>query len=229
MRVSTPAEAPSNAPANFDRLARVYRWMEYASFGRALERCRFFHLYRCADARRALVLGDGDGRYTQRLAQSNASVQIDAADASQSMLQALRGRVARLGPQASARLCTLHCDLRSFMPEPSGYDLVVTHFFLDCLSDAEASALMERVQPTLAPDAVWVVSEFSIPQRGWMRLPARLVVALLYRAFGWMTRLSVRRIPDYAAAMRRSGFELEARQPLLCGLLTAELWRLQRR
>ena len=217
-----------NAPANFDRLAKVYRWMEYFSFGKGLERCRFFFLDRCANARRALVLGDGDGRFTQRLMQQNSTVEIDAADASPRMLQALRERVDALGPQPSARLRTLHCDLRTYTPESRGYDLVVSHFFLDCLSDAEVSALIERMQPALAPDAIWIVSEFSIPQRGWMRLPARAVVAWLYRAFGWMTQLGVRQIPNYAAAMRRYGWVLEARQPLLGGLLTAEVWRLQR-
>ncbi len=217
-----------NAPANFDRLAKVYRWMEYFSFGKVLERCRFFFLDRCANARRALVLGDGDGRFTQRLMQQNSTVEIDAADASPRMLQALRERVDALGPQPSARLRTLHCDLRTYTPESRGYDLVVSHFFLDCLSDAEVSALIERMQPALAPDAIWIVSEFSIPQRGWMRLPARAVVAWLYRAFGWMTQLGVRQIPNYAAAMRRYGWMRDARQPLLGGLLTAEVWRLQR-
>ena len=44
---------------NFDRLARPYRWLEYATFGRTLERCRFHFLPALTSARRALVLGDG--------------------------------------------------------------------------------------------------------------------------------------------------------------------------
>ena len=48
---------------NCDRIARWYRWLEYASFGRALERRRLEYLAATADARRVLILGEGDGRF----------------------------------------------------------------------------------------------------------------------------------------------------------------------
>ena len=67
---------------NFDRIARPYRWLEYLSLGRALERCRFHFLPRLRDCRRALVLGDGDGRFTAKLLDANPSVQVDAVDIS---------------------------------------------------------------------------------------------------------------------------------------------------
>ena len=214
-----------NAPANFDRLAKVYRWMEYFSFGKVLERCRFFFLDRCANARRALVLGDGDGRFTQRLMQQNSTVEIDAADASPRMLQALRERVDALGPQPSARLRTLHCDLRTYTPESRGYDLVVSHFFLDCLTDDDVSALVERLLPALTEDAIWVVSEFSIPKKGLRRAAARLAVRSLYFVFFVLARLRVDRIPDYAKAFRDRGFHRREDAEYLGGILTAELWK----
>ena len=214
---------------NFDPLAKIYRWMEYLSFGRALERCRFYFLDSCTTASRALVLGDGDGRFTQRLAQKNSSVAIHALDASPRMLQELRERVATLGPQAVARLQTTVCDLRAFTPGADSYDLAVTHFFLDCLSELEIAALLERLRPALAQDATWVLSEFSIPQRGWMRQPARALIAALYLAFRWMTRLPVQRLPNPAPIFERAGFQLQERRSFLRGLLVAEVWRLRAR
>ncbi len=50
------------ANVNCDRIARWYRWIEYAGFGRALERRREAFLDDVSDARRVLALGDGDGR-----------------------------------------------------------------------------------------------------------------------------------------------------------------------
>ena len=210
---------------DFDRLTKIYRWMEYFSFGRGLERCRFFFLDRCADARHALVLGDGDGRYTQQLAQRNARVQIDAMDASPRMLQALREHVALLGPQAAARLRTTVCDLRTYDPQHLDYDLVASHFFLDCLTEAEIEALANRLRAALAPRALWIVSEFSIPQSGWMHHPARAIIAALYFAFHWMTRLPVHRLPNYVPILQRADFTLVEKKSFLSGLITAEVWR----
>ncbi|HIL25354.1 MAG TPA: hypothetical protein EYG19_08140, partial [Verrucomicrobia bacterium] len=41
-----------NAGSTFDALARPYRWLEYAAFGRGLLRCRFDLLPWLANAKR---------------------------------------------------------------------------------------------------------------------------------------------------------------------------------
>src|ERR1019366_5450931 len=53
---------PADGRVNCDRIAGCYRWLEYAGFGRALEHRREAFLSEVAEARRVLVLGDGDGR-----------------------------------------------------------------------------------------------------------------------------------------------------------------------
>ena len=81
-------------PANFDRIARPYRWLEYLSFGPMLERCRFYRIPQLAEARHALVLGDGDGRFLARLLARNPSLHTDVIDQSPAMLRLLESRVA---------------------------------------------------------------------------------------------------------------------------------------
>ncbi|HVZ85010.1 MAG TPA: class I SAM-dependent methyltransferase, partial [Terracidiphilus sp.] len=166
-----------SAPANFDRLARAYRWMEAASFGPFLMRARCAFLAETASAQHALVLGDGDGRFTARLLAANPSVLIDAIDASPAMLAAL---LRNAGPHA-ARV-TIHCtDIRTWQPA-ARYDLIVTHFFLDCLSTAEVAALAARLRACAAPGALWLVSDFAIPANLFGRAIAHPLVAALYRA-----------------------------------------------
>ncbi|MHB1935258.1 MAG: class I SAM-dependent methyltransferase [Acidobacteriaceae bacterium] len=208
---------------NFDSLAHVYRWMEYFSFGPMLERCRFCFLSRCNHARHALVLGDGDGRFTARLLGANPNVQVDAVDASGAMLAAMRER-ARISPDADARLRTTQADLRRFTPTDEMYDLVVSHFFLDCLTDDDVSALIERLLPYLTEDAIWVVSEFSVPEKGLRRTTARMLIRSLYLAFAIMTRLRVHRIPNYAKAFRDHGFHRREHAEYLGEMLIGELW-----
>jgi ubiquinone/menaquinone biosynthesis C-methylase UbiE len=209
----------------FDRVARLYRAMEYLSFGPMLERCRFFHLPRLREARRALVLGDGDGRFTARMLAEHRAISADAVDLSPAMLHLLRRRVADCG--ARDRITTICADARSFTPAASGYDLVVTHFFLDCLAAEESAQLIARVCPCLAPGAVWLVSEFSVPARGRLRRWfAQSVIASLYAGFRVLTGLRIRTIPAWRDLLMQAGFVPAASHAWLGGLLVSELWQL---
>ncbi|HEY3624757.1 MAG TPA: class I SAM-dependent methyltransferase [Terracidiphilus sp.] len=208
-------------PANFDRLAGIYRWLEWFSFGPWLSRARRTFLYRLADRRCALLLGDGDGRFTAALLRINPNVEVDAVDASRAMLDALMRRAG--GSQARVR--TQLADARRWRPaKERRYDLVATHFFLDCLTTEEVRRLAVAVRPVLAPGALWVVSEFAIPDNHAGRLLARPIVAVLYWAFGRLTGLRVRRLPDHRGALQDAGFRVVGRRSFLRGLLAGEVW-----
>ncbi len=214
---------------NFDPLAKIYCWMEYLSFGPMLERCRFRFLRECAGARHALILGDGDGRFTAQLLRVNPYIRIDAIDASAGMLAELRRRARQKIKDSDQRLRTIHADLRSFAAsriayDLDRYDLVVSHFFLDCLMQEEVEALVRQTIVNLTPNACWLISEFSIPEHGWRRVPASALIRSLYFAFDKMTHLHVRKIPDYAKALTTHGFHARTQARSMGGLLAAEIW-----
>jgi cyclopropane fatty-acyl-phospholipid synthase-like methyltransferase len=207
----------------FDRIARAYRWLEYLSFGRSLERCRFRFLPELSSARQVLALGDGDGRFLAGLLTANALAKAHAVDISRAMLHLLEKRVANVG--AAARLHISCSSVQAFEPRDVQYDLVVAHFFLDCLTDAELESLLARLSPVLASDARWVLSEFHIPARGWQRSAARALITALYTAFRWLTGLQVRKIPDYKTILENQKFRLVRVESSWRGILRAELWQ----
>ena len=213
-------------PPNFDPIARPYRWLEYLTFGHCIERTRFHYLDQLGGHRRALILGDGDGRFTARLLAANPDIKVDAVDSSAAMLTLLATRVARLGQPASERLKAVHSDALAFEPENAAYDLIVTHFFLDCLTDQELEALLLNIRPSLKPEATWLVSEFAVPRRQPIRTLARLLIATLYQAFRLLTGLKTRSLPNYASALRQNGFSLRRQKTSLGGLLITQLWQL---
>jgi SAM-dependent methyltransferase len=207
--------------ANFDNLARVYRWMEYLSFGPLLMRCREEFLPQMTSARRGLILGDGDGRFTARLLRANKNIQVDAVDASPTMLRAL---VQAAGENA-ARIQTHCADLSRWQPIDAKYDQVVSHFVLDCFSTEEVQELVKRLLPVLEKNTLWVVSEFAIPEAIMARIFARILVGFLYLTFGMLTGLVVRELPDHAVVLRAMGFELLRLKTRYFGVLRSELWR----
>jgi ubiquinone/menaquinone biosynthesis C-methylase UbiE len=207
---------------NFDLLAKPYRRLEYLTFGRTLERCRFHYLPALVDAKRALIFGDGDGRFLARLLTVNPALEADVVDISPAMLRLLDERL-RLEDR---RRVTLHqADARSFVPPEKAYDLVITHFFIDCLFEPELAALVERVTTRLTPGARWVVSEFALPPTRVGAILGKTMISGLYQAFGLMTGLQVRSLPDHAAAFQRAGFERAEERQWLGGLLVSQLWQ----
>jgi SAM-dependent methyltransferase len=216
------AEVQADSRPDFDGLAGVYRWLEYLSFGPFLWRCRVWFLPRMKACRRALVLGDGDGRFTARLLRECPPIETTAVDLSERMIAALRRAV---GSNVQ-RLRTEVADLRSWSPvQNAGYDLIATHFFLDCLNSDEAAALVKRVSTAAAPEACWVVSEFAVPAGWFGRVVAGPLIAALYLAFQWLTNLQVKQLPEYRRPLEDAGWWLDHEKRHLHGLLVSQLWR----
>jgi SAM-dependent methyltransferase len=216
----------SRAEPNFDSVARPYRWLEYLTLGKALESCRLRYLPQLLDRRRALVLGDGDGRFLAQLLKHNPHLHADAVDTSATMLQLLRRRCEAASPNTNTRLRTHHANALTFPLDNSedSYDLVVTHFFLDCLTQPELNTLIARIAPTLTPGARWVISDFRVP-RGPMHLPSKLIIRSLYLAFRILTDLRTTHLPDHATPLTQAGLTRISQQHRLAGLLTTELWQ----
>lgn len=194
---------------NCDRIARCYRWLEYAGFGRALERRREAFLADVSSARRALVLGDGDGRALAALLAAAPEARVDYVDVSARMLQ--------LACQRAGVERVAYCnDDALTVPLPAAeYDLIVTHFFLDCFDEEDQERLVARVRHAAAPQARWLVSEFR--KRG-------LLVSLLYMFFRAATGLRTQRLVDHHALFKHHGFRLTRSEPAWRGLLASELW-----
>jgi SAM-dependent methyltransferase len=210
-------------PPSFDLVARPYRWLEYLTLGRALEHCRLHFLPNLLQQKRALILGDGDGRFLAELLRQNPRLRADAVDTSPTMLLLLRQRCEALAPNASTRLTT-HQTNALTCPLDGPYDLVVTHFFLDCLTQPDLETLINRIAPTLSPEALWLVSDFHIPT-GLMRLPAKILIRSLYLAFRILTNLRTTKLPDHATPLQHAGLNRIAHQHRLAGLLLTELWQ----
>ncbi len=214
-----------NPTPNFDPLAKPYRWLEYLTFGPYLQRTRTHFLNELTHCRHALVLGDGDGRFTAQLLRINPQVQIYAVDASPKMLAALQKSA---GPDAN-RVTTEAADLRHWSPNQiTHYDLIATHFVLDCLTTEEIANLAQRVAPSITPNAQWLISDFAIPPNHFGHLLAAPLIAFLYGSFRVLANLHLTRLPNHQSALEKSGWTLQSHHPRLKGLLISQLWQAQR-
>lgn len=208
---------------NCDRIARWYRLLEYGSFGPVLWRCRCTFLDRALHARRVLMVGEGDGRFLRRFLRANDVATVDYVDSSAVMGELARRRIAET--DFCHRVTFFTSDLRDLALAPHAYDLIFTHFFLDCFDTSEAYAMIQKLARSATNGALWVVSEFAVTGRGWRAWRSRLWVNFLYAAFRLTTGLRIRKLPSYNAGLEDCGFHLVHRRTRSAGLLKSELWQ----
>jgi SAM-dependent methyltransferase len=198
---------------NCDWIAPHYWWIEMLGMGRTLERRRRWFLPRVQNARRALVLGDGDGRFLRELLRGNSMVRADYVDLSGRMLELARRKA------GEDRVVYRRADARALDSTPEEYDLIATHFFFDCFNQHELETLISRIASAAAPGARWIVSEFCTAS-----IPTRLVVQVLYLIFRITTALKNQSLVDHRPILSARGFRLIDTSPSRGGLVVSELW-----
>lgn len=216
---------PSQGPPNFDRVAHIYRWAEWLTLGPLLGRTRRYFVPQLADRQNALVMGDGDGRFLSYLMSHHQHLCAYAVDISATMLRLLRERCLAASPTAEQRLQTEHISALHVIPDPKT-DLIVTHFFLDCLTQIQTDALASQIAEAVEPGTLWLVSDFAVPGPALLRPFAAAFIRVLYAAFGMLTGLRVTHLPDPQVSLEYAGFVRIARKTFVFGLLYTELWEL---
>ena len=212
------------APMNCDAIAPFYNALEHLSFGNYLERCRTTFLPETTKSRSAIVCGGGDGRFLAHLLRVNSCVEVDFVELSLRMVRLAKQRVARMGPAFLTRVRFHVADIRDFVRPPGSYNLIVTHFFLDCFSDPELADVVARLSSWATPGARWIVSDFCEARGPIAQVWTRLIVRSLYAAFKFTTGLRVTRLPDYAGAVAGEGYLLRFERQTLKGLFRSSLW-----
>jgi SAM-dependent methyltransferase len=202
-------------------LARSYRFVEYCAFGRALERRRFAYLSRLAEARKVLILGEGDGRVLARLREITPEALIDVIELSGEMIALARSRI---GSAERVRFRQQDARLADF--GVSDYDAVVTCFFLDCFQEEEAQDIVLRLAGALKPNGIWLMSDFAVPPRGWRRWHAAVWIWTMYGFFRITTGLRTAWLPPIETLLVSAGLTRVEHEEERAGLMVSELWRL---
>ncbi len=208
---------------SFDLLARHYRWMEWVLAGNKLQRCRTAFLGQVEGARNILIAGEGNGRFLVECRRMLPHALITVVDASVRMLAVARDRLQRSGLDCHG-VEFVHADALSWKPEQSAYDLVVTHFFLDCFPRQQLEQVVANLARGAAPGAVWLLADFQVPVRGLRRYRALLIHALMYAFFRVATQLPARSLSQPDDSLKAQNFTLRERRTSEWDLLRSDIW-----
>lgn len=209
---------------SFDALAPHYRWMELVLAGEKLQRCRTAFLNRISPPESILIWGEGNGRFLVECRRAWSGTRILCADASQKMLELAKRRIERAGLGAEG-IDFLRADVLSWKPVKQEFDLIVTHFFLDCFRGDQLQQVIERLSVAARPTAEWLIADFQAPTSGLRRIRARLILMTMYLFFKVATRLPANRLTQPDPFIAGSKFVLTERRVSEWGLLHSDLWQ----
>jgi len=210
---------------SFDLIAPWFQTLESVAFGNSLQHCRIACLREIKSPRRVLLAGEANGRFLSELLQLHPEVEVDCLDASHRMLELARQRINRLMPGNAARVRFLHRDIKSWVAPKRQYDLVATHFFLDCFPEPDLSGIIKKLSGVAKDDATWLLSDFRVPHSLVARLRAQSWLATMYLFFRVTARIEASELIDPTPFMRHEGFVLERQQLSQNGMLKSEIWR----
>jgi ubiquinone/menaquinone biosynthesis C-methylase UbiE len=208
---------------SFDLLAPHYRWLETVLAGGKLQRCRTAFLPAIPPPQNVLLLGEGNGRCLLELLRAHPTAKFTCVDASARMLECARARLRARGLNAPA-VEFIHADILEWTPPAAKFDLLVTHFFLDCFRPDQLGKIVPRLAAAAAPGAHWLLADFCEPAAGPARWRARGILAGMYLFFRWATRLPAARLTPPDSFLTAQGFALRDRREFEWGLLHSDLW-----
>jgi ubiquinone/menaquinone biosynthesis C-methylase UbiE len=209
--------------ADFDRLAPHYGWMERLLAGRKLQRCRAAFLHSIPAPRRALVAGPGHGGFVAELLRAHPQVRCTCVDSSSGMLRASRARLREGGLDESGAEF-IQADLLEWAAPEGEFDLIFTHFFLDCFLPEQLERLLPKLSEAAAPKACWLLADFQEPAAGPAKWRARAILEIMYVFFRWAAALPASQLTPPDSLLARQGFTLGQRRTFDWGLLHSDLW-----
>lgn len=207
---------------SFDCLARHYRWMETLLAGEKLQQCRLAFIDEVAEARNVLICGEGRGRFLQAYIARNPSAKVVSLDASARMLEL---SATTLTPDQCSRVEFIHQDLLQWNPPEQRFDLIVTHFFLDCFPSNQLEVVIKKLSSCSTPNALWAFSDFHIPSTRLAGARARAIQWAMYRFFRLITKIPAKSLVSPEPFLRAHGFRPLKQRVGEWGLLRTDLWQ----
>lgn len=209
---------------DFDTLAPVYRWMEILTAGGKLQRCREAFLTEVPVPKQILIVGEGHGRSLVACRRQFPEAHITCVDSSREMLTQARRNLLRHG-LTEVNVEFVHADVLNWTPQPGRYDLLITHFFLDCFRADQLKVLVPLLASAAALRASWLIADFQVAPSGWRRWRSRIILGMLYRFFRATTHLSADQLITTDPFLKVAGFQLHGRNESEWGLLKSEWWQ----
>lgn len=189
------------SPLNrFNWLARYYDQLATAVFGKSLYQAQIYYIRQIPRDANVLILGGGTGKILGELLRINSAGRICYIEASSTMIKLAKRNTSEGNRQ---QVLFIH-GTEDSIPSEIKFDIIITHFFLDLFSQHSLDALIEKVNSSLAPGALWLACDFINYGKWWQKS----TLQAMYLFFRFCCGIESSKLPPWEFQLRQSGLHL---------------------
>ena len=220
----------NSTPFNgFDRLAPIYDPLARMIYGKSIVRAQTSFLDTIPPFSKILILGGGTGWFLTELLRGHPTCEVWYIESSASMLSMAMKKNRDLSQvhfilgneediPAWSRRCRDSADRRTC---DSGFDIVITHFFLDLFSPMTLQGLVQKISVASRPSAHWMVADFVDHGKWWQIC----LLKIMYSFFRRTCRIEARTLPPWGGILVQSGLKMVQRRPYYAGFIESAVYR----
>ena len=205
---------------NFSWLAPFYDTLGAIAFNGNLHRSQAHLLaHYPPQLDRVLIIGGGTGKFLIELLKKVTVNKLIYLDVSPGMIRQAQKKVAKIFPQQTS--IEFICGSLQDIPELE-YDLIITHYFLDCFPEKEFIETSQVLKGKLAIDGYWSMVDFCTTHSA--SRSKKMVVKALYKFFQLTCRLNCQDLANFDPWFEQN-LEVIEQQNFCRGLLKASLYK----
>jgi len=210
---------------NFDGVASSYLFLETITFGNQLQKCRTSMISHLTNSKRALVLGEGNGRFLEAFCKANPLAEILVIDESPRMLDLAKRRIANANPPINNQIEFRCANVFEILPLSGTFDLIVCNFFLDCFTSSEIGHLMGLFRQMLFGEGLLVVGDFRKPHSIFGKIIGLFILKFMHIFFKKTAGISATELTDLHAILLERSFQKAVEKKLFFGFLNSSIWK----
>ena len=203
---------------DFSVLAPIYDLLGSVVFMGALHKSQVELIQHIPNSEKVLILGGGTGKFLVDLLKANSFKSVTYVDVSPGMISKAKKKLKRLDTGTEVNFI---CGGLEDIPVEK-YDLICTHYFLDCFEEGALSSVMLHLKSYMKADGKWHFSDFYLDETSsFLR---KRFVSFLYWFFRISCGLKVRSLADFTKAFKEINFKLEREKYFKKGLLRTAIY-----
>lgn len=221
-------------------MSHVYDLMTGRSVGNVIVRSQINWTNELPAERRALIVGDGTGRFLLELLRRAKPSHVVTIDISETMIRKARQRIQNNDPTKLEMVNFVTADLDALTlkdllslshgnqnkENPAYYDVIATNFFLDLYTERNVLKKVQKLSSVHAINGIYINTDFiRVHGTGLLVRIQRFLLKGLYVLFRLVTRIPGYRPADYDAILKECGYEKLKSRYFAFGMIESSMYR----
>jgi tRNA (cmo5U34)-methyltransferase len=208
----------------FNKIAPFYHAVSMICSLNRIHKSQMWLLSKKMNFSKTLIIGGGDGKFLIEAIKQGLSEQYYYVDLSDAMIKLAHGKIEKQLPLSLDSVVFI-CGSYQDIPNNQKFDLIITPYFLDCLSEGELSLVMAKLHAQLTVEGTWYFTDFNIPKDKTLNFIFKNIIQLLYRILNLFCDMGVNHLPDFNNEFCKYKFTLLHEEYFIGGLLVSRIYK----